>query len=177
MTFSSDQRAVLKRATNLPRNIETIMDAFSDKLTPEERDDPQYAFRVNFMPLLANRPAGADQVIEFAKGTPGDAAASIAVIKEVDRRKYGARWCRYSLCRTKNTSEFKSKIIPSYGNQKMPKTRRLVSGRQCSTATGGDGTKNGWRMFANIAWYTPNAMVSGRSKLERTTAIVRCLIP
>jgi hypothetical protein len=90
MTFSSDQRAVLKRATNLPRNIETMMDTFSDKLTPEERDDPQYAFRVNFMPLLANRPSGADQVIEFAKGTPGDAAASIAVIREVDRRKYRA---------------------------------------------------------------------------------------
>jgi hypothetical protein len=29
MTFSSDQRAVLKRAVNLPRNIETMMDAFA----------------------------------------------------------------------------------------------------------------------------------------------------
>ena len=119
-----------------------MMDAFSDKLTPEERDDPQYAFRVNFVPLLANRPAGADQVIEFAKGTPGDAAASIAVIKEVDRENI-APVKSLSLCRTKDTPSSRCKIILSYGNQKMPKTRSLVSGRPCLIATGGDGTRNG----------------------------------
>jgi hypothetical protein len=87
MTFSSDQRAVLKRAANLPRNIETMMDAFSDRMTPEEKLDPHFAFRVNFTPVLANRPAGADQVIEFSKATPQQAGA-IAFVKEVDRRKY-----------------------------------------------------------------------------------------
>ena len=95
-------RAVLERARNLPRTIETMMDAFSDKLTPEERDDPQYAFRVNFTPLLANRPAGADQVIEFAKRTPGHAAASIAVIKEWTGENI-APVRSLSLCRTKDT--------------------------------------------------------------------------
>ena len=87
MTFSSDQRAVLKRGANLPRNIETMMDAFSDRMTAEEKLDPHFAFRVNFTPLLANRPAGTDQVIEFSKATPQEAGA-IAFIKEVDRKKY-----------------------------------------------------------------------------------------
>lgn len=87
MTFSSDQRAVLKRAANLPRNIETMMDAFSDRLTPDEKLDPHFAFRVNFTPILANRPAGADQVIEFSKATPEQAGA-LSFIKEVDRKKY-----------------------------------------------------------------------------------------
>lgn len=87
MTFSSDQRAVLKRAANLPRNIETMMDAFSDRLTPDEKLDPHFAFRVNFTPILANRPAGADQVIEFSKATPEQAGA-IAYIKVVDQKKY-----------------------------------------------------------------------------------------
>lgn len=89
MTFSSDQRAVLKRASNLPRNIETMMDAFSDRLTEEEKTDPRYSFRVNFMPVLANRPAGADQVIEFAKPTLGQTGA-VTIIKAVDRPKYRA---------------------------------------------------------------------------------------
>jgi hypothetical protein len=89
MTFSSDQRAVLKRAANLPRNIETMMDAFSKRLTPEELTDPHYAFRVNFVPVLANRPAGADQVIEFVKPAPGQTGA-ITIIKAVDRPKYRA---------------------------------------------------------------------------------------
>ena len=87
MTFSSDQRAVLKSAAKLPRNIKTMMDAFADRMTPEELLDPHFAFRVNFTPVLANRPAGADQVIEFSKATPGEARA-IAFIKEVDRKKY-----------------------------------------------------------------------------------------
>lgn len=89
MTFSSDQRAVLKRAANLPRNIETMMDAFSDRLTEEEKTDPRYSFRVNFTPVLANRPSGADQVIEFAKPTPGQTGA-VTIIKAVDRPKYRA---------------------------------------------------------------------------------------
>jgi Protein of unknown function (DUF3644) len=89
MTFSSDQRAVLKRAANLPRTIETMMDAFSERLTPDERADPQYAFKVNFMPVLANRPAGADQIVEFVKPTPGQTGA-ITIIKPVDRPKYRA---------------------------------------------------------------------------------------
>lgn len=87
MTFSSDQRAVLKRAANLPHNIETMMDAFSERMTTEEKLDPHFAFRVNFTPVLANRPAGADQVIEFSKATPQQAGA-VAFIKEVDRTKY-----------------------------------------------------------------------------------------
>jgi hypothetical protein len=89
MTFSSDQRAVLKRAANLPRNIETLMDDFSARMTTEEKLDPDFAFRVNFMPVIANRPAGADEVIEFSKATPQEAGA-VAFIKEVDRRKYRA---------------------------------------------------------------------------------------
>ena len=73
MTFSSDQRAVLKRAVNLPRNIETMMDAFADRMTQEQKLDPHYAFRVNFTPILANRPFGADQVIEFSTITRQEA--------------------------------------------------------------------------------------------------------
>ncbi len=89
MTFSSDQRAVLKRAANLPRNIETMMDAFANRMTPEEKIDPHFAFRVNFTPILANRPAGADQVIEFSKAPPQEGVTS-TYIKEVDRKKYRA---------------------------------------------------------------------------------------
>jgi hypothetical protein len=87
MTFSSDQRAVLKRAANLPRNIETMMASFAERMTPEEQLDPHFAFRVNFMPILANRSTGADEIIEFSKATPEEAGA-IAFIKEVERRKF-----------------------------------------------------------------------------------------
>jgi len=89
MTFSSDQRAVLKRARSLPRNIETMMDAFTQRLTLQEQNDPNFAYRVNFAPVLANKPGGADEVVEFRKGSPDDAdSKSIAYLKDVDKRKY-----------------------------------------------------------------------------------------
>jgi hypothetical protein len=56
-------------------------------MTTDEKLDPHFAFRVNFTPVLTNRPAGADQVIEFSKATPHQAGA-VAFIKEVDRTKY-----------------------------------------------------------------------------------------
>lgn len=91
MTFSSDQRAVLKRASSLPRNIQTMMDAFSEKLTPEEQADPNFSYLVNFSPVLANRPGGADEVIEFTKASPDvDERRSRVFVKEVDRKTYRA---------------------------------------------------------------------------------------
>ena len=88
MTFSSDQRTVLKRAADLPRNITTMMDAFNDKLSDAQKQDPHYSFLVNFMPVLTNRPTNADQVINFSKDTPDGTEAPIAFIKEVERAKY-----------------------------------------------------------------------------------------
>jgi hypothetical protein len=87
MTFSSDQRAVLKRATNLPRNITTMLDAFSNRMTEAEKLDPHFSYLVNFAPVLANRPGGADEIIEFSKATP-EQAGSVTFIKEVDKVKY-----------------------------------------------------------------------------------------
>jgi hypothetical protein len=87
VTFSSDRRAVLKRAAHLPRNVETMMNAFAGRMTQEEKLDAHFAFRVNFTPIVANRTAGADQIIEFSKTTPQEAGTK-AFIKEVDKVKY-----------------------------------------------------------------------------------------
>ena len=43
VTFSPDQRALLKKASTLPRHVETMMDAFERQLTPEQRIPPQWA--------------------------------------------------------------------------------------------------------------------------------------
>jgi hypothetical protein len=43
VTFSADQRSVLKKPAALPKNIETIMDAFHARLSPEEQADPKFA--------------------------------------------------------------------------------------------------------------------------------------
>lgn len=89
VTFSTDQTALLKRTSDLPPHIAAMTDAFHERLTPEERTDPQFAYRVAFVPKIVNRPGSADIAVEFVK--PGsDEAAEInrVLLKEVEKPKY-----------------------------------------------------------------------------------------
>lgn len=89
VTFSSDQRSILKKASTLPPHIETAMTEFHQGLTDEEIADPAFAYRVVFVPKIANRPSAVDLAIEFVK--PGsDEASEInrVLLKEVDRKRY-----------------------------------------------------------------------------------------
>lgn len=89
VTFSLDQRAILKKAGTLPRHVETMMENFHGQLTPEQQADPHFAYRVAFIQKVANRASSADQAIEFV--TPGSEEASEInriLLKEVEKRKY-----------------------------------------------------------------------------------------
>lgn len=89
VTFSADQRAILKRASALPTNIATVMDAFHGRLTLGEQADPRFAYRVAFVQKTANRASNADLAVEFIK--PGsDEAAEInrVLLKEVEKPKH-----------------------------------------------------------------------------------------
>jgi hypothetical protein len=89
VTFSADQRMILKRVSNLPRNIETMMDAFHQRLSADEQNDPHFAYRVAFVPRSANRAGSADLAIEFVKpGSEEAAAISRVLLKEVEKKKY-----------------------------------------------------------------------------------------
>ena len=88
VTFSPDQRAILKKAGGLPRNVETMMDGFESHLTPEQQADPRYAFRVFMVGRTANRAPSADLAVEIVP--PGSEVAekfNIA-LKEVEKKKY-----------------------------------------------------------------------------------------
>jgi hypothetical protein len=65
VTFSPDQRALLKKAGTLPRHVETMMDSFERKLTPEQQADPRFAYRVFMVHRTANRTPGADLAVEL----------------------------------------------------------------------------------------------------------------
>jgi hypothetical protein len=89
VTFSADQRAVLKRASSLPPHIEAMMTAFHERLSPEELADPQFGYRVAFVPKVANRPGSADVAVEFVKADSDEAAEiNRVLLKEVEKPKY-----------------------------------------------------------------------------------------
>ena len=88
VTFSPDQRVILKKAGALPRHIETTMDNFEQNLTPEQQADPRFAFRVFMVHKTANRSPGADLAVEIV--APGsDVAEKFAMaLKEVEKKKH-----------------------------------------------------------------------------------------
>jgi hypothetical protein len=91
VTFSSDQRAVLKKASSLPAHIETMMNDFHRRLTEDEQADPRFAYRVAFVPKVGNRASNADLAVEFIKADSDEAKeVSRVLLKEVNKKRYTA---------------------------------------------------------------------------------------
>jgi hypothetical protein len=87
-TFSPDQRAILKKAGTLPRHVETMMDNFEQKLTPEQQADPRFAFRVYMVHKTVNRSPGADLAVEIVQPGSDIAEKFNMALKEVEKKKY-----------------------------------------------------------------------------------------
>lgn len=88
VTFSPDQRAILKKAGALPRHVETAMGNFEQKLTPEQQADPRFAFRVFMVHKTANRAPGADLAVEIVPPGSDVAEKFNMALKEVEKKKY-----------------------------------------------------------------------------------------
>lgn len=88
VTFSPDQRAAIKKAGSLPRHIETAMENYEQRLTPEQLADPRFAFRVFMVHKTANRSAGADLAVEIVPPGSEIAEKITLALKEVEKKKY-----------------------------------------------------------------------------------------
>lgn len=88
VTFSPDQRAILKKAGTLPRHVETTMDNFEQNLTPEQQADPRFAFRVFMVHKTANRSPGADLAVEIVQPGSDIAEKFNMALKEVEKKKF-----------------------------------------------------------------------------------------
>ena len=84
VTFSPDQQALLKKATTLPHNVEVMMNGFEERLTPEQRNDSRFAFRVYMVPKTVNHAQGADLAVELIQPGSDIAERIQTVLKEVD---------------------------------------------------------------------------------------------
>lgn len=90
-TISEDQKSTLKDHPDLPANILGYIQKFDAALSDDEFDNPNYAYRILFVPKTANRKGQADRVIEFVKADSPLATSvnrEYAVIKETEKKKY-----------------------------------------------------------------------------------------
>lgn len=92
LQFSSidfDQRKALIPASELPPTIEAVRARYEDTLTDEQYNDPHYAYRVLFVPKVANKRGQADAVMDFIK--PGSQEADQVnryFLKEMEKEKF-----------------------------------------------------------------------------------------
>ncbi len=107
VTFSPDQRSILKRASGLPPNVETMMGDFERDMTPEQQADPRYAFRVFMVNRTANRASSADLAVEIVPPESEISEKFNIALKEVEKKKYlpgeivnqmkAEGWCRFTM--------------------------------------------------------------------------------
>ena len=89
VTFSSDQRSILKKASKLPRHIETSLQKIHDRLSDEELADPRFSYHVAFVRKTANRASAADEAVEFVSPDSSEAAEiNRVLLKETEKPKH-----------------------------------------------------------------------------------------
>ncbi len=86
-----EQKEELLKNEKVLTNVKSFISDFEDKLSDDEVRSPQYACRLLFTPLNANRKGQADQVIEFIKADTEEAEKinkTYTIIKETEKKKY-----------------------------------------------------------------------------------------
>ncbi|ADP72365.1 hypothetical protein Rvan_3168 [Rhodomicrobium vannielii ATCC 17100] len=138
VTFSPDQRALLKKAGTLPRHIETMMEGFERHLTPEQQADPRYAHRLFMIRKTANRAPSSDLAVELVPPNSRVAQKFDIALKEVEKKKY----LPTEVVR-KIRAEGWNRFTRSFGRGSKQRSlpRVMVS---LLSETRGAGTKHGW---------------------------------
>lgn len=84
-----DQCKALLPTADLPPTIEAVRARHEDALSDEQYNHPHYAYRVLFVPKVANKKGQADAVMEFVKpGSEEADALNKAYIKETEKQKF-----------------------------------------------------------------------------------------
>ena len=83
------QKKTLMGQDDLPPHIETMRKTFEGGLTNDQYNDPNYAYRVLFVPKVVNAKTQSDSVIEFVPSGSAEAdEINKTYLKEVDKPKY-----------------------------------------------------------------------------------------
>ncbi len=90
-TIDDEQKDLLEEHDDLPKSLKSYIVKFDENLTNEEFGSQHYAYRILFVPKIANRKNQADRVIEFVRAD--DPMADMlnkeyALIKEAEKNKY-----------------------------------------------------------------------------------------
>jgi len=90
-TISEDHANQLKEFSDLPKSISTYINDFDASISDEEFNNPQYSYRLLYVPKTANSKGQADKVIEFIKADSPEAEGlnkEIRIIRDREKPKH-----------------------------------------------------------------------------------------
>lgn len=92
VSFGTEQISALKKASGLPKSLETTIDAFENGLTDEQMKDPAYRMSYGFVPMSAKRPGAADEAVLIVPAGSDEAnEAAKIILKEVNKTRFPPR--------------------------------------------------------------------------------------
>lgn len=90
-SITDDHAKQLREFSELPKNIAAYINAFDDEVSDEEFNNPQYSYRVLYVPKTVNSKGQADKVIEFIKADSPEAVGlnkEYRVIRDREKPKH-----------------------------------------------------------------------------------------
>lgn len=90
-SISDEHAKQLNEFSELPQNIGSFINDFDNSVSDEEFNNPQYSYRVLYVPKTANRKGQADKVIEFIPANSPEAQGlnkEYVLIKDRERPKH-----------------------------------------------------------------------------------------
>jgi len=90
-SITEEHAKQINEFSDLPKNIASYINEFDNAISEDEFNSPQYAYRVLYVPKIANRKGQADKVIEFIKADSLEAESlnkEYVLIKDREKPKY-----------------------------------------------------------------------------------------
>lgn len=105
--FGAEHRTALKKASSLPKNLETVIEYFfEDRLTDVQIKDPAYRMSNGFVPMAAKKLVAVEMVVQIiSRASTGAGETSKIIFKGVNKNCYTPR---------KIIKEVKAAGLPSF---------------------------------------------------------------
>lgn len=90
-SITDDHARQLNKFSELPKNIASYINDFDESVSDDDYNNPQYSYRVLYVPKIANSKGQADKVIEFIKADSPEAAGlnkEFRIIRDREKPKH-----------------------------------------------------------------------------------------
>lgn len=89
--FVFDKALKAKKEATLPKELVVVQQAFESRLTYDEYNDSNYAYRIHILPRAANRIGGADEILQIARSEEDISKVATVILKHAEKPKFYQR--------------------------------------------------------------------------------------